>query len=511
MLRQCSPRTAAACGEALAKSAKAPRTPAERDALRDVHGYPKGGRHELLSAAALSKFDWIDDRDLLLHLVATHHGSGRPFADPVTDDEAGGEFRYELLGLVGTLPTARQDVAAWNAELPERFWRVVRRFGWWGSAYREAAFRLADHAQSRVEQQDGTAAHSGTVLAAPARLVAGARGGHALPLPGLDGANPLGFLAALGALTACDRLSQKADTPAWLAGRVALSWGVGDSRQVPVLHLPGAPPSLAEFAELLAGPPYSAADRSQAPPALFEVSELRAGPLPRTFIDHPAAVVVSMLSDDEHPLIPSIRERCIGCGASARAALDWVTALVNDGIVDATSQLQTTRRDYLLGNIRSIIKNTTPTHLTRSLFEPWDYADSLDNQSLHWEPAEDRRHAYQWNRPAGDPTRKARGGMLGANRLALEAWPLFPSFAAGDRLATRGFRGRSVADTFWTWPLWSHPVSPAAAASLLGLPLLQGDGLRPGDLRLFGVTVAFRSRRILVGKTPNLTPATART
>ena len=28
------------------------------------------------------------DDDLLLHLIATHHGSGRPFADPVEENDA---------------------------------------------------------------------------------------------------------------------------------------------------------------------------------------------------------------------------------------------------------------------------------------------------------------------------------------------------------------------------------------------------------------------------------------
>ena len=86
--------------------------------------------------------------------------------------------------------------------------------------------------------------------------------------------------------------------------------------------------------------------------------------------------------------------------------------------------------------------------------------------------------------PSGDPTRKKRGGMLGANRLALEAWPLFPSFPAGDSaLATRGFQGNRANDTFWTWPLWRQPLTRDAVASILGLPELAEDSMDPAALR----------------------------
>src|SRR5439155_20656530 len=57
------------------------------------------------------------------------------------------------------------------------------------------------------------------------------------------------------------------------------------------------------------------------------------------------------------------------------------------------------------------------------------------------------------------PIRGRRGGMHGANRLALEAGELFPSLPKGrERVATRGFRGRA-ADTFWTWPLWRSSLT----------------------------------------------------
>src|SRR5262249_25099617 len=121
MLKQSSPRTAV--GAPLAKSARSPGTSKEREEARQVHGYPSGARHELLSAALVGT---KTDDHLLLHLIATHHGSGRPFADPVEDNkEAKQPFTVELFGQAFELPTYRQQTAAWNAELPERFWRLV--------------------------------------------------------------------------------------------------------------------------------------------------------------------------------------------------------------------------------------------------------------------------------------------------------------------------------------------------------------------------------------------------
>jgi CRISPR-associated endonuclease/helicase Cas3 len=483
MLKQSSPRTAA--GLPLAKSARPPRTIRERDEVREIHRYPAGARHELLSAALLTSTT-VDD--LFLHLVTTHHGSGRPFADPVDENEATREpFKTPpLFGQTFELPTSAQQIAAWNAQLPGRFWRVVRKYGWWGAAYREAIFRLADHAQSRAEQEkEGESTTPDDVQPRPFTQRAGASPLHPLPLTGLDGANPLAFLAALGTLQVCDALSRSETKPQWLGDPPALSWGTEGSDYTPVLHL-SVPPSPSAFADFLA------AQLARSPDV------------------HPSRWVVEMLADEDEELASLIRERCLSNRSQAnRPYLDWVTALACESVPDGASQLQTVRRDYLLGNLRSIMQRTTAEHLHRALFMPWDYADALQNQSLHWEPSEDRRHAYQWHMPNGDPTRTRRGGMLGANRLALEAWPLFPSFPAGGRVTTRGFEGNRAADTYWAWPLWSHPLGIDAAASVLGLPHLHGERKGRPVLPSFGVSVAFRLQRILVGKTPNFTTALA--
>ncbi|MFL5245242.1 MAG: type I-U CRISPR-associated helicase/endonuclease Cas3 [Gemmataceae bacterium] len=483
MLKQSSPRTAV--GDALAKSARSPRTKRERDKARQIHRYPTGARHELLSAALVAT---RTDDELLLHLIATHHGSGRPFANSVEDiEKADTPCRQELFGFKPD--SCVQKIAKWNAELPERFWRVVREFGWWGAAYREAIFRLSDHAQSRAEQEDkDRKTERADVKPTPFASYAGSRHSYPLPLTGLDGANPLAFLAAVGTLVAIDRMSRAEKSPPWLVSPVALSWGTDASAYTPVLHLSAALPAPGEFADFLAEQ------------------------LPRSPCDHPAKWVVNMLDEDEDKLADQIRKQCRNPRECDLSYLNWVTALVCESVPEGASQLQTVRRDYLLGNLRSIMARTTSEHLNRSLFLPWDFADALDNQSLHWEPSEDRRHAYQWHMPSGDPTRKKRGGMLGANRLALEAWPLFPSFPADHRLvrvATRGFKGNRANNTLWTWPLWSQPLTVDVIASVLGHPAMQEETRDVGAFQEFGAFAVFRLQRILVGKTPNFTTAFA--
>ncbi len=303
---------------------------------------------------------------------------------------------------------------------------------------------------------------------------------------GLDGTNPLAFLAAVGTLIVIDELAHSEKSPTWLVGPVALSWGTAASPYVPVLHLMGMPPSPSEFADFLA-------ER-----------------LARSPDGHSAKWIVDILTNENRSVAEQIRELCPSQNPSERPYVDWVTALACESVEDGASQLQTVRRDYLIGNLRTIMERTTAKHLIRSLFERWDYADALDNQSLHWEPSEDRRHAYQWHMPSGDPTRKRHGGMLGANRLALEAWPLFPSFPdKGMRVATRGFRGNRAADTFWEWPLWRQPLTRDAVASILGIPLIEPEASKVVSFQSYGIAAVFRAQRILVGKTPNFTTTMA--
>jgi CRISPR-associated endonuclease/helicase Cas3 len=73
-------------------------------------------------------------QDVVLHLIAVHHGYGRPCfpADRAFDPEPKG-----------------QQVDRIAIEVMQRFARLQRKYGRWGLAYLESLLRAADYAASR--------------------------------------------------------------------------------------------------------------------------------------------------------------------------------------------------------------------------------------------------------------------------------------------------------------------------------------------------------------------------
>ena len=133
-------------GEPLAKSLPG---------VRGAKSYPKGMRHEVASVAMVeSNPDAISkavDEDLVLYLIGTHHGYGRPLP-PIIRDPDPRTLSYEF---DGHRMESSSDLVASNlaASTAERFWRLTDRYGYYGLAWLEAIFRLADHQQSAEESQ----------------------------------------------------------------------------------------------------------------------------------------------------------------------------------------------------------------------------------------------------------------------------------------------------------------------------------------------------------------------
>ena len=123
-------------GPILAKSGR----PSSRAAWHRAE-LPTGWRHEALSvqmATADSRFGDAHDPLLVLWLIGTHHGLGRPFfgfSDPLADGTGPQSLAYSFEGL----------------DWASVFDRLRQRYGTWGLARLEAIMRLADHRASEAE------------------------------------------------------------------------------------------------------------------------------------------------------------------------------------------------------------------------------------------------------------------------------------------------------------------------------------------------------------------------
>lgn len=162
LLRNGNPWTG---GVLLAKSNDIPQGRSAYERARKAASYPEGGRHELLSVRLVENASELlpgDDtlRDLVLHLIASHHGYCRPFA-PVVFDHKPPDVKLEFQGhtLVHSAETGMERL---DSGVADRFWQLVRHYGWWGLAWLEAILRLADHRRSEAEaaQSEGTSNES---------------------------------------------------------------------------------------------------------------------------------------------------------------------------------------------------------------------------------------------------------------------------------------------------------------------------------------------------------------
>ena len=133
----------------LAKS-KGHRSRSQEIRFRARANIPKRFRHEYLSCAILSQSQLAAnhaERDLLLHLAASHHGHCRPFAKPTADPEAEA-FTAIVEGEKIEYPGSSAPLAHLSEGVPQRYASLTRRFGWWGLAYLETLLRLADQQAS---------------------------------------------------------------------------------------------------------------------------------------------------------------------------------------------------------------------------------------------------------------------------------------------------------------------------------------------------------------------------
>ena len=136
----------------LAKSAL--RDPRKIAQARDASGYPRGGRHELMSLALLDSNETVlataADAELVRHLVASHHGWCRPWA-PAAPDAHPVTVEVEHDGRV-LRASSDHGLANAGSGVADRFFSLLDRYGWHGLAWLESILRLADHRRSELDE-----------------------------------------------------------------------------------------------------------------------------------------------------------------------------------------------------------------------------------------------------------------------------------------------------------------------------------------------------------------------
>jgi len=535
----------------LAKSREVVGLQARRRWLREASGLPERFRHEMLSLQLAERLmpsagdDALDD--LMLYCVSSHHGYGRPFA-PVSPDPEPPPVRGNHDGVA--IDITDETRIQWPAPhspasgIPERFWRLNRRYGWWGLAYLEAILRLGDWYGSQWTDETVPPRRSregGGVSKAPET-----NNKHALLLNGSDGANPLGFLAALGTLVV---LHAAGCSDVRLAWRRGVTWRpelsglpTGDRQELAALVAEGLQgESISEQAEAnrkqaekrldeakkqvkkkkdeikkrgLRGEERRQANEAELVPLQQAQEEARAAFLKalRDAVPKPELALGANIDCDASGFRDLVQPLLVSADGAGREAVDMLGAFTSDACLhDSTNKRKEGKlaptpfafttggghQDFL-GTIRQLLALIEPDRVASTLFEPWRYSDN--GLSMRWDPAEDRRYALMDRDPTASDNKPRTVWM--ANLLAYRSLALFIAAPGRYRLATTGWSRQNGEEVF-SWPLWDVPVGSDTVRSLLLLPELHQQAPDRAALREMGVQAIFRSRRIRVGEGAN--------
>ena len=158
---------------------------------------------------------------------------------------------------------------------------------------------------------------------------------------------------------------------------------------------------------------------------------------------------------------------------------------------------------WFLDTARELMAVTTESKLNEALFEPWAYTD--EKLTMRWDPLDDRRYALMDRDPTAPDNKSTTVWM--ANLLAYVALAYFPCAPASRGSATACWTRGKESPAF-RWPVWKKPLSVSSIRSILthrafAAPDYESDReeLR-AELRARGVETVFYARRIQVGNPP---------
>ncbi len=301
-------------------------------------------------------------------------------------------------------------------------------------------------------------------------------------LTGLDGANPLGFLAGVGvveALTARGRAAR-------------LAWR----------YLDGWRPVVSEVAGVHGGEPAGELD-IEGVIALLEEDR-------RAQADDPA---LALEYDGKRDLKPAparfrqyLQELVQQCAPDRRSSVDWAAAFATDVVTDHNGNTKPTALHFTAGQqlflkmVNELAAGVSSDDLREALVGPWQYGRPLP--VMGWDSTAARDYALR----ASNPSTDAKLGTPGADWLAVRGLASLPVAPVGRRVLTTGCTGGWKSGRF-RWALWTAPLTLEMVRSTLGLDVEQmpaGERLARG----LGVVLSCRIRRSDQGGYGSFDPAT---
>ena len=253
-------------------------------------------------------------------------------------------------------------------------------------------------------------------------------------LGGLEGTNPLGFLAALGLQVAF--ASESRWPRLWWSDDITPHALVDENFSV----------------DHLADQSVIACRAWSSSPALTPVNP-EGGPLKK---------------GEQLKLAPSDIRVYLQLGLNGGPGATLPAALVAEGSLDKQEIAKpsdlyfTAGQQKLLKMAREILEGVTREDLAVGLRGPWPYTSRLP--SLMWDVADDRVYALRGYDPTSSGEKKLSNP--GPEALAILGLSLHPVFAGRERTLTQGCSG-SWKNGWYSWPLWHRPASPFVVRSLL--------------------------------------------
>lgn len=368
---------------------------------------------------------------------------------------------------------------------------------------------------------------------------------QAVTLNGLDGSNPVNFLAALGVLATLSSSDDRHDVRISWRERIGVwhpvvHWVTGDVSQIAQalavqLKCPFTPDPAAEALREQRQKSFDV-KKKQFKDAVQELKrkKLRGKERDEEFANSVAPVeagladcrsrwlealrqcVPSMemslgkhLNAEQSELRETLQDAMREASVENRTVIDLLASFGSDACSMAKSDrmeaspfcfVTGSGHQYFLDTARQLTEQVTAERIERALAQ--DVPASDEKLSLRWDPAEDRRYALMWS----DPTASGNKSLTNwaTNLLAYQGLQLLPSVPT-----TKGLRsvGWSTVDKIscWTWPIWNVPLTCDVVRTTLCQSFERSR--KHGN----GVAAVYRTNRLQVGNPPlfkiNFSPA----